>query len=135
MYIKKILEYDYNYANYMVSDGFNEVKCLCISVPLPNDREPQVGMEVLKIYVFTVNKLEIMKVLEEKDKKFYLSKTPLIGFEYKIIARIVDCKKAIVEVFNFKISLEFEYEQGFSEDFKNGDFIEFEVDRLDCEII
>ena len=67
MYIKKILEYDYNYANYMVSDGFNEVKCFCMSVPLPNDREPQVGMEVLKIHAFTVNKLEIMKVLEEKD--------------------------------------------------------------------
>ena len=68
----------------MVSDGFNEVKCLCISVPLPNDREPQVGMEVLKIYAFTVNKLEIMKVLKEKDKNFYISKTPLIGFDYKI---------------------------------------------------
>ena len=135
MYIKKILEYNYNYANYMVSDGNKEVKCLCLSVPLPNDREPQVGMEVLKIYAFTVNKLEIMKVLKEKDKNFYISKTPLIGFDYKIKARIVDCKKAVVEVFNFTISLEFEYENGFSEDFKNGDFIEFEVDRLDCKII
>lgn len=135
MYIKKILEYNYNYANYMVSDGVNELKCLCLSVPLPDNMEPKEGMEVLKIYAFTVNKLEIMKVLKEKDKKYYISKTPLIGFDYKIRARIVDCKKAIVEVFNFIISLEFEYENGFSEDFINGDFIEFEVDRLDCEII
>lgn len=135
MYIKKILEYNYNYANYMVSDGDKELKCLCLSVPLPNNKEPEVGMEVLKIYAFTINKLEITKVLEEKNKKFYVSKTPLIGFDYKIKARIIDCKKAIVEVFNFTISLEFEYENGFSEDFNDGDFIEFKVDRLDCEII
>ena len=135
MYIKKILEYNYNYADYMVSDGDKELKCLCLSVPLPNNKEPEVGMEVLKIYAFTINKLEITKVLKEKNKKFYVSKTPLIGFDYKIKARIIDCKKAIVEVFNFKISLEFEYENGFSEDFNDGDFIEFKVDRLDCEII
>ena len=135
MYIKKILEYNYNYAEYMVSDGDKELKCLCLSVPLPNNKEPEVGMEVLKIYAFTINKLEITKVLKEKNKKFYVSKTPLIGFDYKIKARIIDCKKAIVEVFNFTISLEFEYENGFSEDFNDGDFIEFKVDRLDCEII
>ena len=135
MYIKKILEYNYNYANYMVSDGNKEVKCLCLSVPLPNDKEPQVGMEVLKIYAFTVNELIISKVLEEKKKNFYVSKTPIFGFSYKIRGRIVDRQKAIIEVYNFTISLEFEYENGFSEDFKNGDFIEFEVDRLDCEII
>lgn len=53
----------------------------------------------------------------------------------KIKVRIVDCKRAIVEVLNFTISLDFEYENGFSEDFKEVDFIEFEVDRLDYVII
>ena len=53
----------------------------------------------------------------------------------KIKVRIVDRKRAIVEVLNFTISLDFEYENGFSEDFKEVDFIKFEVDRLDYEII
>ena len=53
----------------------------------------------------------------------------------KIKVRIVDCKRAIVEVLNFTISLDFEYENGFSEVFKEVDFIEYEVDRLDYEII
>ena len=41
MHIKKVLEYDYNYAQYIVTDGRNDVKCVCMSVPLPNGKKPE----------------------------------------------------------------------------------------------
>ena len=44
MHIKKVLEYDYNYAQYIVTDGRNDVKCVCMSVPLPNGKKPESGL-------------------------------------------------------------------------------------------
>lgn len=34
---KKIIEYVYNYAEYIVTDGKYDINCICDSVPLPND--------------------------------------------------------------------------------------------------
>lgn len=135
MYIKKILEYSYNYADYIVSDGVKELKCMCISVPLPDDKEPQIGMEVLRIYAFAVNRIDIIKITSENQKNYKISNQIFNYFKYKLRGKIIDCKQAIVQVFDFTIRLEWEYPNGFSEEFQNGDFIEFEVDRLDCEII
>ena len=135
MYITKILEYSYNYADYIVSDGVKELKCMCISVPLPDDKEPQIGMEVLRIYAFAVNRIDIIKITNEKQKNYKISNQIFSYFKYKLRGKIIDCKQAIVQVFDFTIRLEWEYPNGFSEEFQNGDFIEFEVDRLDCEII
>ena len=50
MHIKKVLEYDYNYAQYIVTDGRNDVKCVCMSVPLPNGKKPESGLEITKIF-------------------------------------------------------------------------------------
>ena len=53
MEIKQILEYDYNYAEYIVTDGKYDIVCMCLSVPLENNNEPKIGMKVdslLQIY-------------------------------------------------------------------------------------
>ncbi|CCZ85514.1 unknown [Firmicutes bacterium CAG:631] len=55
-----------------------------------------------------------------------------LGYELK--GRILDSNKAIVQVFNFEIDLEYDYPDGFGEEFKNGEHVEFSVDRLDCII-
>lgn len=61
MRIKKVLEYDYNYAEYIVTDGINNVKCVCMSVPLPNGRKPESGLNITKIYAFSVEGVILKK--------------------------------------------------------------------------
>ena len=60
MRIKKVLEYDYNYE-YIVTDGINDVKCVCMSVPLPNGRKPERGLNITKIYAFSVEGVILKK--------------------------------------------------------------------------
>lgn len=134
MRIKKVLEYDYNYAEYIVTDGINDVKCVCMSVPLPNGRKPERGLNITKIYAFSVEGVILKKVIEEKNMKDEIIKSLFKPLGYKLKGRILDSNKAIVQVFNFEIDLEYDYPDGFGEEFKNDEYVEFSVDRLDCII-
>lgn len=134
MHIKKVLEYVYNYAEYIVTDGNNELKCVCMSVPLPDGREPKSGLEVTKIYAFDVEKVIIKKIIKEKDTKDSITKPLFDPLGYKLKGRVIDSNKSVVEIFDFKIDLEYDYPDGLGEEFKNGDYVEFSVDRLDCII-
>lgn len=134
MHIKKVLEYNYNYAQYIVTDGKNEVKCVCLSVPLPDGKKPESGLSITKIYAFSVDGVIIKKIVNEKDMKYSIIKASFDPLGYKLKGRIIDSSKAIVQIFNFEIDLEYDYPDGLSEDFKNGDYVSFLVDRLDCII-
>ena len=134
MHIKKVLEYNYNYAQYIVTDGKNDVKCVCMSVPLPNEKKPERGLKITKIYAFSVEGVMLKKVIEEKNMKDEIIQPLFDSLGYKLKGRILDANKAIVQVFNFQIDLEYDYPNGFGEDFKNGEFVELSVDRLDCII-
>ena len=134
MHIKRVLEYDYNYAQYIVTDGRYDVKCVCMSVPLPNRREPERGLKITKVYAFSVEGVIVKKIIEKKNKRDEIIKHLFDSLGYKLKGRILDSKKAIVQVFNFEIDLEYDYPDGMGEDFKNGDYVEFSVDRLDCII-
>lgn len=135
MYIKKILEYNYNYAEYLVSDGECDLKCMCVSVPLPNNKEPYVGMQVIEIHPFCVHGITIIKITNDEYKNYKIIDSTNDYFKYTLRGRLIDSKRGIVEVFGFIISLEFEYPEGLCDDLYDGDFIEFVVDRLDCRII
>ncbi len=132
MEIKHILEYDYNYAEYMVTDGKYDVICMCMSVPLENNTEPKTGMKVGKIYTFSINNPIVLKISD--SNQCYIQKDPRDHFEYKLCGIVVDSIKAIIRVFDFVIDLINDYPNGFDAMIKNGDYIEFCVDRLDCEI-
>lgn len=134
MHIKKVLEYDYNYAQYIVTDGRNDVKCVCMSVPLPNGRKPESGLEITKIYAFSAEGVNVKKIVKEKDMRDEIIKPLFDPLGYKLKGRILDSNKAIVQVFNFEIDLEYDYPNGMGEDFKDDDYVEFSVDRLDCII-
>lgn len=134
MHIKKVLEYDYNYAQYLVTDGRNDVKCVCMSVPLPNGRKPESGLEITKIYAFSVEGVVINKIIEEKNMRDEIIKPLFDSQGYKLKGRILDSDKSIVQVFNFEIDLEYDYPDGMGFNFKNGDYVELSVDRLDCII-
>ena len=134
MHIKKVLEYDYNYAQYIVTDGRNDVKCVCISVPLPNGKKPESGLEITKIFAFSVEGVILKKVIEEKNMRDEIIKPLFDSLGYKLKGRILDSNKAIVQVFNFEIDFEYDYPDGLGDEFKNGEYVELSVDRLDCII-
>ena len=132
MYIKKVIEYTYNYAEYIVTDGNNELKCVCMSVPLSDGSEPTIGSEITKICAFCVDELIINKIIKEKDKQDSISKLLFNPLGYKLKGRVLNSNQSIVEIFTYKIDLGYEYPDGLGEDFKDGDYVEFSVDRLDC---
>ena len=134
MHIKKVLEYDYNYAQYIVTDGRNDVRCVCMSVPLPNEKKPEIGLKITKIYAFSVEGVILKKVIEEKNMQDEIIKPLFDSLGYKLKGRILDSNKSIVQVFNFEIDLEYDYPDGLGEEFENGEYVELSVDRLDCII-
>lgn len=134
MHIKKVLKYDYNYAQYIVTDGRNDVKCVCMSVPLPNGKKPESGLEITKIFAFSVEGVILKKVIEKKNMRDEIIKPLFDSLGYKLKGRILDSNKAIVQVFNFEIDLEYDYPDGLGDEFKNGEYVELSVDRLDCII-
>lgn len=134
MYIKKVLEYVYNYAKYIVTDGRHDVKCICMSVPLPDGKVPEIGMEITAIYVFNFESTIVKKVTKEKDMKYKIIKPFSNPLAYKLRGKVIDSSKSIVQVFDFKISLEYDYPDGMNEEFSNNDYVEFFASRLDCII-
>lgn len=131
MHIKKILKFDFNYAEYIVTDGNYDVICLCLSVPLPNNDVPVKGMEVEMIYSFTFDTIDIRI---NNDKKEFLIQKKDSHFEYNLRGMIINKERALVKIESFVICLEKDFEEGFNDQYQIGDFIEFRVDRLDCEL-
>ena len=132
MKIKHILEYDYNYAEYIVTDGKYCLVCMCLSVPLKNNIEPKIGMEVESLYAFSYDTIRL-NVLNSAE--CYIQKDPQNHFKYKLCGIVTDSINAIIRVFDFSIDLQFDYPNGFDNAIKNGDYVEFEVDRIDCSLM
>lgn len=132
MFIKKVVCYDYNYAEYIVSDGERELLCMDLTVPLPNNQEPAQGMTIGKIFIFSFNEIECKKTNEEKS--YLIIKDKSSHFKYILRGQIVDTAKSIVKVFGFEISLETCFSNGLPELYRKGDYITFVADRLDCGI-
>ncbi len=105
-----------------------------MSVPLPTGKKPEIGLEITKIYAFSLEGVIVRKIKEEKNMRDKIIKPLFNSLGYKLRGRILDSNKAIVQVFNFEIDLEYDYPDGMGEDFKNDDYVEFSVDRLDCII-
>lgn len=131
MEIAKINEYSYSYAEYLVSDGNRELRCVCNSVPLPNNQEPKIGMSVKMLYAFSyIDKIDL---IISKDKKYYIQKDKNDYFKYKVCGTIENYSKSLIRVFDFIISLEYYYPDGFNFILNEG-FVEFQLDRLDCDL-
>lgn len=131
MEIKEILVYDWNYAVYKVTDEKKDLLCMCISVPLPNDVSPKIGMTISMLYAFSFNDIEIVKLKEQEKKEFLIEKSDSY-FVYTLQGKIIDAENALVQVFNFKISLEYQFQEGLPAEYCVGDYITFKVDRIDC---
>ena len=131
MKISKINEYSYSYAEYQVSDGDKEIRCVCNSVPLPNGLEPQIGMPIKMLYAFC---LQDILIKEEKSANCHkITKIGKYGFQYEIVGTIFNKKNSLIKVFDFIISLEYFYPNGIS-DFEEGDIVSIIIDRIECEL-
>ena len=131
MKISKINEYSYSYAEYLVSDGNYEIRCVCNSVPLAGGAEPQIGMPIKMLYAFC---LEDILIKEEKSANCHMiNKIGKYGFQYEIVGTILNKKNSLIKVFDFIISLEYFYPDGIS-DFEEGDIVSITIDRIECEL-
>ena len=131
MKISKINEYSYSYAEYQVSDGDKEIRCVCNSVPLLNGLEPQIGMPIKMLYAFC---LEDILIKEEKSANCHkITKIGKYGFQYEIVGTILNKMNSLIKVFDFTISLEYFYPNGIS-DFEEGDIVSIIIDRIECEL-
>ncbi len=131
MKISKVNEYSYSYAEYQVSDGNKEIKCVCNSVPLADGVEPQVGMPIKMLYAFCYEDLLIKK--EKSTNCHKIIKTEKYGFQYKMIGTILNKKNSLIKVFDFVISLEYFYPNGII-GFDDGDIVSIIIDRIECEL-
>ena len=131
MKISKILEFNYNYGEYLVSDGSHEVRCICNSIPLPNNQEPKVGMSVKTLYAFSY--AENIDLIISQNRNYYIQKDKKYYFKYKVCGTIENHQKALIRVFDFIISLGYYYPDGFNFLLEDG-YVEFEVDRFDCDL-
>lgn len=132
MFIKEILKYDYNYAEYVVSDNKNELICMCLSVPLPNGQPPMLNMKVKMIYAFSIRDIEIKLIESDHDKNIKIIHDDY--FAYTLTAKVLDANKSLVCLDEIIISLENDFPEGFPKNISNSDYIQFHVDRLDCEL-
>lgn len=133
MKIKLILEYNFNYAEYIVTDGNHDLICMCLSVPLSNNNEPSIGMQIKSLYAFSYENTIILNISNEKE--YYINKDKNDHFKYKVRGSVEDSKKATIKVFEFVISLEYYYPEGFDSSLKNGEYVEFYIDRVDCTLL
>lgn len=136
MYIKKILEYQYNYAEFVVTDGVNDIVCMDLTVPLPNGKEPRTGMKIGAVLAFSKDDSGVFaqKIQKMQTEQTYMTKDPHDYFRYTIQGQVVDAAKAIVAVGGIEISLLNVIPGGFDGLYKLGDIIRFVADRLDCII-
>ena len=106
---------------------------MCLSVPLENNNEPKIGMKVDSLYTFSYNGNIILKI--SNANKYNIQKDPKNHFKYNLCGIVVDSKKSIIKVFDFIIDLSNDYPNGFDTLIKDGDYVEFEVDRIDCTLV
>lgn len=131
MPIKEVLEYRYNYTEYIFLDK-NLMWFVCaFSVPLPNGRAHKAGMEVKKIYVFSIQDISIKQIEDEWYKNIEILHNDY--FSYALRDNVFNAKKSLVCIGRLIISLKNDFPNGFPKNILDGDFIQFNIDRLDCE--
>jgi hypothetical protein len=129
MFIKEVTSYCYNYGLYIVTDGKYDLICMDISLPVPpGTKEPEKGMRIAKIYTFSPDDPDIKRIEDDDDKK-YLIKKGKDPLSYCVQAKIVDKESRMVRIGNLFIETD-----PLPEDSENGDFVEVEVSRFDCDL-
>lgn len=138
MKIKKINDLSKYEAEFTITDGSFDVYGTCISLPLPDNRIPEIGSHVSCLYAFFLtDNPNIKKLYRQSEHKYILKKNGLFGMAYFVQGCVLDSDNYLIKVFGFIISLEYLYGAEYCNkkfDFANGDWVSFTVDRFDVEI-
>jgi hypothetical protein len=128
MFVKEVVIYDGYYAEYIVTDGEYDLLCMDVSLPTsPKLEKPKEGTGILEIYAISIaDKVQIKRA--DDENKTYLVERGKYPLSYTIRAKIIDKEKALVKLNRLIIELLDPLPTGL----ENGDFIDFEADRLDC---
>lgn len=131
MEISKVNEYSYSYAEYNITDGKYEIRCICNSVPLPNGLEPKQGMKIKKLYAFCYD--ENQAVQRSENNNYSCVKTEKYGFQYKVVGNIYDKENKLIKFYDFIVSLEFLRDEVL-EKFNKGEYVSLIIDRFECDL-
>ena len=139
MRIKMVKEYTESYCELVVTDNYKNVICVCDFIPMQKNEVPLCGAKISMLNAFFLDENPKITLVNDKDKQnFKLSKKGLCGMSYSLRGKIVDEKKYILKVYGFHISLEYlfssEYVNPLEFIYKDGDWIDFVVDRFDAVI-
>ena len=122
----------YSFQCALMNLGINVISC---NVGQSSVQKGETLYDTVKTFEsLGVDGVIINKIIEEKHMKDSIVKPLFKPLGYKLRGRAIDSNKSIVEIFNFRIDLEYDYPNGLGEDINNGDYVEFLVDRLDCII-
>ena len=122
MFIKRIDSFDNDSgeADLIVTDGIHELLCYCC--PFENESEIMPNIKLIESFLCE----NIMRV----DDKEYLIVKHKSFYSYHLQGQVLDINKHIVCIGKIIINLD----RPLPKDIKNGDFIEFDVLRLDSYI-
>lgn len=138
MKIKKIKDLSKYEGEFIVTDGKKEVMGSCISLPLPENRIPEIGTTVACLQGFFLEDNPIInKIYNQNEQEYFLKKKGFFGMSYHIRGCVIDSENYLVKVFGFTISLEYIFGAEYgnrSFGFNNGDWISFDVDRFDITL-
>ncbi len=132
MFVKKVTEYSYSYCDMIVSDSKNNIKCICVSVPLKSELPPREMMEVDMLYACIDDETKIKKIIDPSKKMYNIYHKLFGGFSYFLRGQIIDQEKALFKVYDLTISLEYLYDENNPCPYKRDEWIELTVNRIDA---
>lgn len=121
MFVKQVKDFDINSyeADVIVSDGYYEIMCYCH--PLEN-----INLGAIVTNISTLFANDIMRI----DSEEYLVRKQIGYYSYYLQGKVLETQKPLIGIGKIAIALD----KPLSKDIKQGEFIEFKVERLNCTI-
>lgn len=121
MFIKQVKDFDKNSyeTDVIVSDGCYEIMCYCH--PLENKN---LGAVVTNVSALFAN--DIMRI----DNEEYLVRKETGHYSYYLQGKVLETQMPLIGIGKIAIELD----KPLAKDIKQGEFVEFKVERLNCTI-
>lgn len=122
MFVKQVKKFDGYEADLIVSDG--EYELLCYSYHYPPFKEIPEGRAVKDIISLRVGNIKRV------DGQDYIIRKESGDYPYFLQGKVLDADKRVIAIGKITIKLD----KPLDKSIKQGDFLEFTVQRLDCTL-
>lgn len=127
MYIKEILDNEGYTADIVVTDGTYEL--ICFYHHHDPDRINKKNIKIDEVTTFNFNKCHVVRV---ESKEFIIEKNEKDYYSYnKLQGELIDRPQKMIRIGGIIIKIG----ESVDSEIVEGEFVEFSVDRLDCDII